>query len=82
MQRYMVDYAWILIIAGIASFIQIYSIYKTNEAKSIIQKVFGIITIYIIMINFFSGILSEKSFMRYNSTVEYYKLKYSIDFWE
>lgn len=82
MQRYMSDYAWILIMAGICSFIEIYNMYNSDEAKGILKRIFGILTIYIIIINFCSGIISEKSFMRYNSPKEYYKLKYSIDFWE
>lgn len=82
MQRYMVDYAWILIIASICVCIKFYNIYRAEETKRIIAKVFGIITIYTIIINCCSGIVSEKSFMRYNSPKEYYNLKYSINFWE
>ena len=82
MQRYIVDYAWILIIAGCLSFTEIYNLYKSDEAKNIIKRVFGILTIYIIIINCCAGIVSEKSFMKNNSPKEYYKLKYSVDFWE
>ena len=82
MQRYMVDYAWILIIAAICIFIQLYNMHKTDEARRIMKKAFAVITMYIMIINFCGGIVSEKSFMRNNSPEEYYKLKYSVDFWE
>lgn len=82
MQRYIADYAWILIIAGICSFIEIYNMYNSDEAKGILKRTFAILTIYIIIINCCSGVISEKSFMRYHSPEEYYKLKYTIDFWE
>ena len=81
-QRYISDYAWILIIAGICSFIEMYNMYNSEETKGMLKRIFGILTIYIIIINFCAGVISEKSFMRYNSPEEYYKLKYSIDFWE
>lgn len=82
MQRYMVDYGWILIVAGICSFMEIYNIYQSDEAKQILKKIFGILTIYIIAINFCAGIVSEKSFMKNNNPKEYYNLKYTINFWE
>lgn len=78
----MVDYAWILITAGLATYIAIYNMYKSDEAKKIIKRIFGILTIYIIIINWCSGIVSEKSFMKNNSPEEFYNLKYSINFWE
>ena len=82
MQRYMVDYAWIFIIAGICTFIELVRLYKSEETKNIMRKLLGIITIYIVFVNLFSGIVSEKSYMMNNSPEEYFKLKYSIDFWE
>lgn len=82
MQRYMLDYAWLLIIAGICVFIELCRLYKSEETKSIMRKLFGIITIYIILINMFSGIVSEKSYMQTHSREAYYELKYTIDFWE
>jgi hypothetical protein len=46
------------------------------------RKLFGAITIYVVFVNLFSGIVSEKSVMEYYSEKEYYSLKYMIDFWE
>lgn len=82
MQRYIADYAWIFIIASCAIFVEIINLYKSEEAKNILEKILGILTIYIVLINFFSGIISEKSYMQYNAPEQYYQLKYSIDFWE
>ena len=82
MQRYMVDYAWILILAGICTFIELVRLYEHEETKNIMRKLFGAITIYIVLINLFGGIVSEKSAMRIYSETEYYKLKYTVDFWE
>lgn len=82
MQRYMADYAWIFIIAGLCTFNEIVRLYKSEEAKNIMRKLFGAITIYVVFVNLFSGIISEKHYMMQNSPEEYYKLKYTIDFWE
>lgn len=83
MQRYIVDYGWILILAGICVFLELLNnIYQSNEAKHILKKLFAFITIYIVLVNTCSGIVSEKSFMREKSPEEFFKMKYIIDFWE
>lgn len=82
MQRYMVDYSWILIIAGISTFMELVRLYEHEETKNIMRKLFGVITIYVVFINLCSGIVSEKSAMEIYSGTEYYTLKYTIDFWE
>lgn len=46
------------------------------------RKLFGYITIYVILINIFSGIISEKSYMQIYWPEAYYELKQTIDFWE
>ena len=83
MQRYIADYGWMLVLAGICAFMELQNkIYKSNEAKHILKKIFAYITIYIVLVNTCSGIVSEKSFMRAVSPEEFYKVKYIIDFWE
>lgn len=83
MQRYIVDYGWMLTLAGICTFLELqHKVYKTNEAKHILKKVFAYIAIYVVLVNTCSGIVSEKSFFAQNSPKEFYKLKYTIDFWE
>ena len=82
MQRYIVDYGWMFILAGISIFLEIKEIYTTREAKHLLKKIFAIVTIYIVVINLCAGILSEKSYMKEISPEMYNKLKYTIDFWE
>ena len=81
-QRYLVDYAWMFILSGILIFISIFEFLKTDESKSIIMKLFSIIVCYTLIINIFSGIVSESGFFKRNSVEEYNKLKYTICFWE
>ena len=82
MQRYIVDYGWMFILAGICIFLEVYKIYKTNEAKHLLKKIFSILTIYIVIVNLCGGIVSEKSYMQSISPNEFYKIKYLINFWE
>lgn len=81
-QRYLIDYAWMLILAGILIFISIYNYLKTNEAKKILEKILAIITIYTFILSIFTGIVSEKSYMKEHSPKEYYKTQYTVCFWE
>lgn len=81
-QRYLIDYAWMIIFAGILIFTSLYNLFKDKEAKKILNKILAIITIYTFLLGISSGILTEKECMKYNSTEEYYKLKYTICFWE
>lgn len=80
--RYLGDYAWILILAGIMAFMESYISYKSEEAKKISNNILKIMVIYIIFVNLCGGIVSEASRFQTNSPEEFYKLKYSIDFWE
>lgn len=82
LQRYLVDYGWMLIIAGIMSFVELRNTYKTEEGKTILEKILKILVIYIVFVNLCAGINSEKSYFRKYSPFEYYQLKYSVDFWE
>ena len=82
MQRYIADYAWIFILAGICIFLEIYKLYQTKEAKHILGKILLVVTIYIVFINLFSGIISEKSYFKNISPEQFYNIRYTIDFWE
>lgn len=81
-QRYLIDYAWILIIASIMIYLSLYNILKSEESKKILNKIFAIIAIYTVILGFLSGIVSEKEYMKNNSKEMYYKIKYTISFWE
>lgn len=83
MQRYIVDYGWMLVLAGVCIFIELHSnLYVTGEAKNILKKIFAYITIYVVIVNTCSGIISEKNFMRSSHPAEFFKVKYIVDFWE
>jgi len=81
-QRYLIDYAWMIILSGILIFMSIYNSLKTDEAKRILSKVLSIIVVYTFLIGIASGIVSEKSYMQNNSPEEFYKTKYTVCFWE
>lgn len=81
-QRYLFDYAWMIILAGILIFVIIYQFLKTDEAKRILLKILSVLAIYILIVNISAGIVSEKSFFQSYSPEIFYKIKYSICFWE
>lgn len=81
-QRYIIDYAWMIILSGILIFMSIYNSLKTEEAKGILSKFLAVITVYTFLIGIASGIVSEKSYMQNYSPEEFYKTKYTICFWE
>ena len=81
-QRYLIDYAWMFIFAGILIFISIYNLLKSEEAKMVLNKLLVIITVYTFFVGIASGILSEKEYFKYFSPEEYFKTKYTICFWE
>ena len=81
-QRYLIDYAWMIIFAGILIFASLYNLLKHDETKKILNKILAIVTIYTFLLGISSGILTEKDSMRDNFPQEYYKVKYTICFWE
>lgn len=81
-QRYLIDYAWMLILAGILIFTFLYSLFKHSETKQVLNKLLAIISIYTLFVGISSGILTEKECMKNNSPNEYYKIKYTVCFWE
>lgn len=81
-QRYIIDYAWIFILSGILIFMVIYNWLKSDEAKKILQYILCITTIFTFILSIQIGIVSEKSYMKAYSPKEYYKMRYTICFWE
>ncbi len=81
-QRYLIDYAWMFILSGILIFAIFFEKLESFEAKNILKKIFGTITIITLILGILSGIVSEKENMKNYSSEFYYKLKYSICFWE
>lgn len=81
-QRYLIDYAWMLILAGILIFISMNNLFENEDAHKILQKILCITTIYTMIISIFVGIKAESENMKNFSPKEYYETKYTICFWE
>ena len=81
-QRYLIDYAWMFIIAGILVFMILFEKLKSDEAKRIMQKVFTIIAIFTFFVGIASGIIGEHNYFKAFSKDNYYKTRYTICFWE
>ena len=81
-QRYLIDYSWMLVLAGILIFESFHDLFESNEAKKITTTVMALITLYMLFIGIFSGIIAEDEFIKWYSPEEYYKTKYTICFWE
>ncbi len=81
-QRYLIDYAWMIILAGILIFASLFNILKSVEAKKIVQLILCITTIYTFIVAIIFGITSEKDYIRGVSPEQYYKLQYTVCFWE
>ena len=81
-QRYLFDYGWMFLLSGILIFAIIYQNLKSEESKKIMFKILCGMTIYIVIINILIGIVSEQSFFQVHAPEIFYKMKYSIMFWE
>ena len=82
LQRYLIDYGWMHILAGIMSFVELRNVYKTDEGKHLLDKILKILVVYIVIINLCAGIHAEKNYFKHYSPERFYKLRYSVDFWE
>lgn len=82
LQRYLIDYGWMFIIAGIMSFVELRKIYITDEGKHLLDKILKILVIYIVIVNLCAGIHAEKNWFKNYAPEQFYNLKYSVDFWE
>lgn len=81
-QRYLIDYAWMIVLAGILIFASVYCFLKSDEAKKILQVILCVTAIYTFLLSILAGILSEKEQMKNYSKEEYYKTRYTVSFWE
>ncbi len=83
LQRYLADYAWLLIIAGLVILLTKYENYKHVETQKIMITIIGICVIFTFLVNIFSGgIVGEKEYMRIYSPKTYYTIRYTMCFWE
>ena len=81
-QRYLADYAWMFTLSGILISNYLLNLYKTKEAKKLFMRILNGIAIYTIIICFFAAIVSESEFFKKSDGNDYYRLKYTICFWE
>lgn len=83
LQRYLADYAWLLIIASIIILLTFYQNFNSDEMKYFFIKLLGYLTIFIFFINLLSGaIIGEKNYMENISPDIFYNIRYSMCFWE
>ena len=81
-QRYLIDYIWMLIIAGILIFESFFELLKSDEAKKIVTIILSAIMIYMSIIGICSGVISESEYIKKYSPEAYYRTKYTVCFWE
>lgn len=83
LQRYSMDYAWLL---NIASFLIVFMIANNLNSlciKKYLLKITLTLTLYMFFINFIVGaVVSESNFLERLYPNEYYAIRYSICFWE
>ena len=80
--RYLLDFAWLFVLAGIILFMEIFKSLKTDEGKKILEKVFGFIVIYTVIINLLIGfcVVGGVNSMRENSPDRFLKAEYTVMF--
>lgn len=78
--RYLLDYAWIFVLAGILVFMENYRNLKTEEGKRIFGKIFKFIFCYTIIINVLLGfcIIGGNNSMKNNLPKQYFDAEYTI----
>lgn len=83
LQRYSMDYAWILNIASYLTLFIIVSNIKSTEIKKYILKIAISITLFMLAINFIVGaVVSEINILESISPIQYYSIRYNVCFWE
>lgn len=82
LQRYSMDYAWLLNIASYMTLFIIVNNIKSDEIKNYVLIIGMIITLYMLFSNLFvGGITSEKNLLEICNPILYNKIMYSICFW-
>ena len=82
-QRYVVDFSWMIVFAAILVVFSIYEMIKNTTFRKYFLKFLIVICIFTIIINFFlCAVQGENNLLQYEYPEQYYKLMYSIQFWE
>lgn len=83
LQRYSMDYAWILNITSYLTLFMIVSNIKSEEIKKYILRMAIAVTMFMFIINFVvGGLVSEIKILEINNPQIYYKIRYLVCFWE
>lgn len=83
LQRYSMDYAWLLNIASYITLFIIVSNIKSEEIKKYILKIAIGVTVFMLIANFIIGaVVSEKNVLEILYPEKYYSIRYGICFWE
>ena len=83
LQRYSMDYAWLLNIASYLTLFIIVSNVKSEEIKKYILKLAIGISIFMLAANFLVGaVVAEKNVLEILHPEKYYSIRYGICFWE
>ena len=83
LQRYSMDYAWLLNIASYLTLFIIVNKIQSKEIKKYILKITIIITFFMLIINsIIGGLVSENGLLESSDSSTFYKMRYSICFWE
>lgn len=83
LQRYSMDYAWILNIASYLTVFIIVNNVKSKEIKKYILKILIIVTLFMLFSNFIvGGVVSEQNLLEKFYPNQYYNIRYNICFWE
>ena len=81
-ERYLADYAWMFILNAILIVNIFDDSYKNEETKELLQKIISYMTVFSFIVAILFGIVSEKSYLKNNSTKQYYETEYTVCFWE
>ncbi len=83
LQRYSMDYAWLLNIASYLTLFIIISNIKSDEIKKYLLKAVIIVTMFMLVVNFIvGGLVSENNFLETLNSEVFYTIRYLICFWE
>lgn len=82
-QRYSMDYAWILNIASYLTLFLIVSNIKSEQIKKYILKFTIATTLFMLTVNFIvGGVVSEDEYLKRYFPRQYYAIRYGVCFWE
>lgn len=83
LQRYSMDFAWMLNIASYLTLFLIVSNIKSKEIKKYILKISIGVTIFMLFVNFIvGGVCGENNLLEKIYPQEFYNIRYDICFWE